>query len=886
LLNKVVSSLLIKNDEKKLTLYFILFFIVLGSGMAIGRGTTDVLFIKRYGIEYLPVMYIILGSLLFISSTVYAAFSDRLSPEKFFKILNLVLIGLLLFAWSLMRFFEFDFVYPLYFLIYEIASEILIIHATLYLAKNMDSLQAKRLTPVILAGAQIGSIIGGSFLALTATSLGVQNLLFAWCVLLSIGVIMITYYHNKTGHSLYFRHPRKNSNQLRQSIQELTVGLKFIKNSELVRYASFALFFLVIVFYILIYSTNKIYNNVFKTEESLTAFFGIMVVVTNSIALFLQLLVTNRSINYFGIKKVNLFFPFTSLICFIALLFSFTLPAAILASINKDSIMPALRNPVSNLFYNALPNFIQGRARAISVAVVIPLALLFCGVILWATQYFQNTVYFLSVGLILTVLYGFYNFKMNAAYSNEIVSNLEDTLFVPGDNDSRNIQLSNDEVREAMINGVQNKEVQICISYSKALAESYPEIAEAKLLERYNQANSELKNELLPILEDLNLKALDIILWHDYKSADPHLQSTIIKALYKLDDKKIIQKTQDLLNHQNSRIAAAAIYGCILNNKNLQIAYNILSELLSSNKPGDIISALEILVELNDNTHPVLTSIGFRKIKKHLNSNNNTITRLTLQVLAMQPSHSMDDLHILLIRIYHTSNPELRVLTLKCAHILKKDDAHNFIFSAFEDNHPLVRELAISMFQKDNIDETFTIWLKNKNQGSPRTQASILKRLIERKVSNEIIEDIALAKVLDAKKISNAIKSLRQNSNMMLETNQPIQLTLFALQERLIQIIEISLLALKSIEDPYTINIIQAGIKSNDKRISAQAMDALRSIDNQQIATLLANILEDSLDHTETHNNKAKDCKEILLWCIRRHDPWLKVCAEKALRVC
>ena len=99
--NQINKLLLIKDDERSATFYFMLLFLVLGFGTAIGRGTTDALFFKRYGIEYLPVMYIVLSVLLFIMSTVYAAYADRLPPERFFRILNGIIIVMLAIAGGL-----------------------------------------------------------------------------------------------------------------------------------------------------------------------------------------------------------------------------------------------------------------------------------------------------------------------------------------------------------------------------------------------------------------------------------------------------------------------------------------------------------------------------------------------------------------------------------------------------------------------------------------------------------------------------------------------------------------------------------------------------------------------------------------------------------------
>jgi len=866
-------------------LYFILFFLILGGGMAIGRGTTDALFFKRYGIEYLPIMYIILGFLLFLTSTIYAAFADRLPPEKFFKILNAILILLLLCAWLSMSYFSFEHIYPIYFLIYEIASELLVIHATLYLAKNMDALQAKRLTPVILAGSQIGTIIGGLFLALSAPLLGVQNLLIVWCVLLGISIMMIIWHHSRTGNSLYFRHQRRNANKLKQSVHDISVGVKFMNKSDLVRFSSFALFFMVIVFYILCYSTNKIYNSVFKTEESLTAFYGVLVVVTNSLALLLQLFVTSRVIKHFGIKKVNLFFPFSTILCYIALIFSFTLPAGILTSINKDSIMPAFRNPVRNLFYNALPSYIQGRARAMSVVIVIPLALLVCGGILWLVQHLNNPLYYLSIGLILTCLYAYFNVRMNKAYVMEIITHLRNSLFIPENYEQTAIKSAGNDVLNELEAGVQHHDDQICVAYARTLAHSFPDKAAPVLIARLQGAENAVRDQLFKILVPLRPEKFEDYLWHEYQSADTHLQSTIIKTLCKLSNEKALSMAEDLLTNTNPRLQAVGIFGCVLHNPDHQQAYHLWNSLLKSDNVGDVLSALNIFQEIEIDVKSTIYKIDKTVFNHLLSGINSRILRASLQAISLWPANSMTELSTLLSRVCLMNDPYIRELTVKCAHVLNSDDNNTFMLEAIEDSHPLVRKNALTLFKVENPRELFVRWIKDENRGSPRTQSSILANLLTKKVPNNILEDIAICKAEDAENILQAIHSLHRFPQ---PPNSPsMELMAHVLQERLEQIVDLTLQAMKPIEDPYIINIIQAGIKSKDKRITAQSMEALRNIDNQGLAVILANILEDAMGFRLSSNNdksKFNSLKEALFWCTQRHDTWLKACAEDALK--
>ena len=320
----IARFVLVQDGEHPQVKHFLLLTFLVGCGMAVGRATSDALFFKRYGIEYLPIMYVIVSFFLALVSLAYIAYSDRIKPERFFRTLFVAIIVCLIISWLVMRYSGMDNIYPAYFLVYELASELLLVHTSLYVGQNILALQAQRLMPLILAGSQLGIIVGGLFVAYASPIVGVQNMLLVWCLLLALGAIVVARWHRRRGPSPYYRAPARRANQLQQAISEVSSGVKLMRNSELLRAASFALFFMVMTFYVMCYSVNRIYAQTFVAEETLSSFLGGLAAANSAAALLLQILVTNRLIRKFGIKTVNLLFPITSIISFSGLMFSLT----------------------------------------------------------------------------------------------------------------------------------------------------------------------------------------------------------------------------------------------------------------------------------------------------------------------------------------------------------------------------------------------------------------------------------------------------------------------------------------------------------------------------------------------------------------------------------
>ena len=97
------SRLLVQPNEIRIVLYFLGLFILIGTGMALGRATAETLLFKRYGIENLPYIYIGLSISLAALSLLYAAFADRLRAEKFLIYLAIIATVSLVGIWLIIQ---------------------------------------------------------------------------------------------------------------------------------------------------------------------------------------------------------------------------------------------------------------------------------------------------------------------------------------------------------------------------------------------------------------------------------------------------------------------------------------------------------------------------------------------------------------------------------------------------------------------------------------------------------------------------------------------------------------------------------------------------------------------------------------------------------------
>lgn len=881
-LERLAVVLLIQPHETRPMLYYLGLFMLLGAGLALGRGTADALFFKRYGIDNLPFIYVLSALALAASCTLYASFADRLSSERLFRYILGALGALLLLAWGLMQLTDSDWPYPLYYVVYEVASELVLIHAGLYLNQNLDALQAKRLVPLIFGGSQVGVIVGGLLLAGLSPLVGVGNVVLVWALVAVLAIALVSRWHRRRGMSPYFKPGRKRRMSLAASLGEVFQGARLMRHSPLLRMAAFSLFFMVIVFYVLIYSVNQVYTDTFKSEEALSSFFGMLVAMNSFIALIFQFFIANRVLRRYGVRTVNLFFPVTSLLTYVGMLFSFSLPTALLGSFNKDVVMPAFRNPVWSLMMNALPGNVQGRARAMTVALVIPLALLTAGLTLMAVKQWQSPVYVVLVGLISAALYWRYSWRMNQVYAAEIVASLKQKLALPADDDGTTLRGGDEQVLQALVRGVEHADDRICLAHARPLVQAFPGLATDILVPRLARASDKAQDQLIRLLLPLRAPQLAGALWQRIGQVDERLQSTCYYGLILLRDAAIRDQVPSLLRHEQARFRYIGVLGVYaLGLEALQAeARTVWAALLASPEPLSNAFGLELL-ELAETLPLPLDRTGLdiafavRQLLQQRGDVHGCIVGLRHAHCLAAGEHAW--LATQLQQLAGHEHRKVRLAALRASLALPEAVAAAILQAALEDAHPQVRATAAGLLNQlaGHSSQAKSDRLTGGGAGSPRAQSAIMALLLQDNAEQHLLAALAQAKAEEAGLLNEALQRLRQLPGQ--QAGQPAIRTLqLVLADRLAGTIDLSLLALQKGDDADSVGAIRLGMQSHELQYRAKACEAVHGLANRHVGRLLAAVLEAP---DSARQSRFDSLHEVIAWCLGRNDPWLQQCA-------
>ncbi|TBL80783.1 cyclic nucleotide-binding domain-containing protein [Paenibacillus thalictri] len=248
------------------------------------------LFNSRFGIQYLPVMYLIEAFLLPFEGWLLSVLSQRLSKLRFMITMYVIFLGIGLFNSAVLIFFqmsgnEWIGFYPFLF----IASNMIVRQQTLLMWSTAYDLcptqQAKRIMPVFVLLAIIGGIVAGVITSTLASVLG-PGLLY-----LSASVILLLGLPNFLSSLKQFLIPLtfKEETEAEASSPSSTYYLKHTLRSPFLL-TVIGIMTLMPALYVLIeyqYFTEA--QAVFTTEAELTSFYGMMVMLLFIAAFLLQL---------------------------------------------------------------------------------------------------------------------------------------------------------------------------------------------------------------------------------------------------------------------------------------------------------------------------------------------------------------------------------------------------------------------------------------------------------------------------------------------------------------------------------------------------------------------------------------------------------------------
>lgn len=404
-------------------------------GFIIGWTIIVGMFVGRYGIIMLPVLFIINAIFSIIGTLLYSTFIDRFKKD------NIIFFSVAASTFILLLASQFGDHHPMVFFTLLLAAEAVFL-VQLKIVSNgfietlFTPLESERTFPLIESSETIGGIIAGVLVSLLSNTIATSNFVYFWVISLLFILPCILYY--KTGMQDVERL------SLEEEKHDAPSGLleRLSDSISQIRHVSFikGLFFVVIFQWIFanlieFQYTKAVSENISATvlgsgsgfEHALVHNLGTLFILFSASALFIQLFVGGRLISSLGIVGSLLLYPIVMLLSVFGLSIQYGFPTAVLAQTNHTITHAIYLNSYHSAYYSIKEHF-REHTREFLEGIVRPFgALLGTGILIAAQRFYSGQNLTLAINLsmiaILFVLF-FVIYSLQGRYTKLACHNL------------------------------------------------------------------------------------------------------------------------------------------------------------------------------------------------------------------------------------------------------------------------------------------------------------------------------------------------------------------------------------------------------------------------------------------------------------------------------
>ena len=402
--NTISRWLNIHRDEIRLFLWSALLMFLIRSSAAYFNNYAETAFLKRFGVEYLPIVYMLNSIVTF---GVMGMLTGLLTAIPGARLLGRLLFfaGFSVAGLRLLIPMGIDLLYPVLFMLkaqYEILLGLLFWN----MANDMfNTRQSKRLFPLLSAGGVIGDILGSFSTPLLSQLLTLDNLLFIYLGTTAAGGLIVQSMGRRFPTLLVSERKTVRAKKRRSSIlTELRRVIPMMRESTLVKVMVLLTLIPNLVIPILNYQFNFAVNDQFATEGGLIQFFAYFRGAMNVVSL-IMLLFVGRIYGRWGLPVALMFHPFNYAMVFVAFLLRFDMFSAMYARMSTNIMRTVFNKPASDVVMGLFPASYRAVIRPFLRGTVVRIGLLISSSVILVSGKFFHPRYLSIIAIPLVLVW-------------------------------------------------------------------------------------------------------------------------------------------------------------------------------------------------------------------------------------------------------------------------------------------------------------------------------------------------------------------------------------------------------------------------------------------------------------------------------------------------
>lgn len=420
--SRIRNLLNIRADESRMAALVCGVMLLTSAGFMFGSTGIETLFFARFGVEYLPYMYMVLGAISFLTSLGITALLGRVRRENLYTYIPIAIAIITVMAWMLL-FSKFNFIYPVLWLGKEVIYSLVSLVVWGIAGTVCDTRQSKRLFPLFNAGRILGAVVGGLGTGVLVNLIGIQNLLLVWAGTLILAFALTRILMKDRIPAKPER--RSRSKQKKSSlIQEMQRGYQFVRGSALMRWVSISALFFSVLYFSIALPFSKSAAAQYPDENALAGFLGLFTGLNTAAAFLASIFIANRLYVRFGIMNAILALPIIYLIGFGGLALTDAFVVIISFRFIQMLWLPGIADSAYQAMFNAVPPARRDQVRAFVDGVPEQAGTFLAGIILIIGDQNFSSRQLAVVGLVSAIATIFIIWRARQAYNFALVDSL------------------------------------------------------------------------------------------------------------------------------------------------------------------------------------------------------------------------------------------------------------------------------------------------------------------------------------------------------------------------------------------------------------------------------------------------------------------------------
>ncbi len=370
--SKLNTILRIRAGEGRTVALLVAVMLLPSVGGAIGSPGAESLFFSRFGVEFLPLMYVALGLVTLLTSFLITTLLGRISKKRLYQYLPLSLSALLLAARILVG-LDLSWFYPILWLGMYLLWTLQALLGWGLAGMVCTTRQAKRLFPLFGAGGILGTAIGGLVTQPLVRLVGTENLLLAWAISLLTAFGLIRSLTSGLGDPSTPYGATKS-----RFTQDLQRGYQMVRRSPLLRWTAVGVLLFSVLLFSLVFPFSRAVTAQFPDEDALAGFLGAFQGLTTVVAFLGSLFLANRLYSSIGFMGAVLAVPFLYLMGFSTLAVYAAFPALVAFRFAQLAWRLGVADTAYQAMFNILPpdrreqtrTFMDGVPRQLGIVLI------------------------------------------------------------------------------------------------------------------------------------------------------------------------------------------------------------------------------------------------------------------------------------------------------------------------------------------------------------------------------------------------------------------------------------------------------------------------------------------------------------------------------------